>query len=468
MADVSPLLDNNIRKPTALVHFERSLSVVEQKVMTLIIFHCQVAEKDDKGFYYIKKNFVREFLGWDDSKNYQRLYEAFEGIFNNTIQWNVLGADRTFMGLKCKLIISLLEPTETGQYLGFKLHPDLEPVIKDPKVFAKLKLVMLVLLARSQYAYPLYELFADSYSRGQSALRLSLAALKSYLGIDADGYAVFKDFKTRILKPNLDAINAATDFRVEYQTYRTSRVIGGLTFHLQKQPWQPPRLDGPLRELRKYYRPLPLIEIIESKKRLSAEEQTFLREMEPHGIGEVDLLEVLETHGLEGAIEIRDYVLAEIGRRQGSPEEIRNTGAYLARCFREGYGRKTAEERTAERRRCTAAAIAQTQHQAREKQRAEIDAVAKAFRQQQIAQVEARRAAMTVPEREAFDQAFLRANALWAKSYQQSGFSSPMVRAAFQQFAVERLLTAEQKDLVAFARAQGLSPEAINLLHLTG
>ena len=110
----------------------------------------------------------------------------------------------------------------------------------------------------------------------------------------------------------------------------------------------------------------------------------------------------------------------------------------------------------------------QTQHQAREKQRAEIDAVAKAFRQQQIAQVEARRAAMTVPEREAFDQAFLRANALWAKSYQQSGFSSPMVRAAFQQFAVERLLTAEQKDLVAFARAQGLSPEAINLLHLTG
>jgi hypothetical protein len=420
MADVSQLLDNHMRKPTALIHFERELSVIEQKVMTLIIFHCQVVEKDDKGFYYIKKNFVREFLGWDDSNNYPRLYEAFEGIFNNTIQWNVLGADRTFKSLKCKLIISLLEPSETGQYIGFQLHPDLEPAIKDPKVFAKLKLVMLVLLSRSQYAYPLYELFADSYSRGQNPLRLSLATLKTYLGIGAGCYEVFKDFKVRVLKPNLDAINATTDFRVEYQTYREGRVIGGLLFHFHKQAWRPPRLEGPLRELRKYYQQLPLVEALKTPL-LSAEEQSFVDELQPYALAESDILQALETHGLEGAMEIRDYVLAEIGRRQGTLEEIRNTGAYLARCFREGYGRKTAEERTAARRQRTAKAIAQSQQQAKEQQRAAIDALIAGFRQQQAAQVEARLAAMTGPEREAFNQAFTQANPIWAKSYRESG-----------------------------------------------
>ena len=30
-----------IRKPTALIHFERELLVVAQKVMTLIVAHCQ-------------------------------------------------------------------------------------------------------------------------------------------------------------------------------------------------------------------------------------------------------------------------------------------------------------------------------------------------------------------------------------------------------------------------------------------
>jgi hypothetical protein len=466
MADVSQLLDNHMRKPTALIHFERELSVIEQKVMTLIIFHCQVVEKDDKGFYYIKKNFVREFLGWDDSNNYPRLYEAFEGIFNNTIQWNVLGADRTFKSLKCKLIISLLEPSETGQYIGFQLHPDLEPAIKDPKVFAKLKLVMLVLLSRSQYAYPLYELFADSYSRGQNPLRLSLATLKTYLGIGAGCYEVFKDFKVRVLKPNLDAINATTDFRVEYQTYREGRVIGGLLFHFHKQAWRPPRLEGPLRELRKYYQQLPLVEALKTPL-LSAEEQSFVDELQPYALAESDILQALETHGLEGAMEIRDYVLAEIGRRQGTLEEIRNTGAYLARCFREGYGRKTAEERTAARRQRTAKAIAQSQQQAKEQQRAAIDALIAGFRQQQAAQVEARLAAMTGPEREAFNQAFTQANPIWAKSYRESGLTSPMLRAAFQTFAIPRLLTAEQQDLTGYAHAQGASLEILNLLQLT-
>ena len=466
MADVSQLLDNHMRKPTALIHFERELSVIEQKVMTLIIFHCQVMEKDNKGFYYIKKNFVREFLGWDDSNNYPRLYEAFEGIFNNTIQWNVLGADRTFKSLKSKLVISLLEPSETGQYIGFKLHPDLEPAIKDPKVFAKLKLVMLVLLSRSQYAYPLYELFADSYSRGQNPLRLSLATLKTYLGIGAGCYEVFKDFKVRVLKPNLDAINATTDFRVEYQTYREGRVIGGLLFHFHKQPWQPPRLEGPLRELRKYYQQLPLVEALKIPL-LSAEEQSFVDELQPYALAESDILQALETHGLEGAMEIRDYVLAEIGRRQGTLEEIRNTGAYLARCFREGYGRKTAEERTAARRQRTAKAIAQSQQQAKEQQRAAIDALITRFRQQQAAQVEARLAAMTDQEREAFDQAFIRTHPVWAKSYRTAGLTSPMLRAALQTFAIPRLLTAEQQDLTGHARAQGASLEILNLLQLS-
>lgn len=464
MTRIPQMLDNHMRKPTALIHFERSLSVVEQKVMTLIIFHCQMAEKDHQGFYYIKKNFIREFLGWDDSKNYQRLYEAFLGIYNNSIQWNVLGTDRTFKGGICRLIVSLLEPTETGQYIGFKLHPDLEPVIKDPKVFAKLKLVMMVLLSRSQYAYPLYELIADSYSRGQHSLRIPLSTLKSYLGIGEGCYEIFKDFKTRILKPSLDNINGATDFRVEYETYRVGKSIGGLAFNLAKQPWQPPSLEGPLRELLKYYQQIPLAEVIESPPLLSAEEQAFARLLQQDGIAEADALHALETHGLEGAIEIRDYVLAEIEQRRGKPDEIRHVGAYLARCFREGYGKKTAEERNAERRRRNATAIAQAQKQAREKLQSEAVELSRTFRQHQAAQVEARLAAMTAQEREDFDQAFARANPVWAKTFLEMGPVSPLARAAFQQFAAERLLDPGQRDLVGFARDRGAPIEVVNLL----
>ena len=52
---VSPLY---IHKPTALIHFERELSVIAQKVMTLIVAHCQTTAKNAQGFYFIEKRQV--------------------------------------------------------------------------------------------------------------------------------------------------------------------------------------------------------------------------------------------------------------------------------------------------------------------------------------------------------------------------------------------------------------------------
>lgn len=466
--DIDHLLSSDFRKPTALVHFERDMTLTEQKVMTLIVFHCQVAEKDENGLYHIRKSFVRRFLGWEDSNNYQRIYDAFEDIFNNTIKWNLLGKDKTVKSLKCKLIVSLLEPTETGPFIGFQLHPKLEPLIKDPRLFARIKLIMMAILAKPKYAFPLYEILTDCYSRGEKTLRLSIAELKESLGIDGPYYDQFIAFKKEVLKPNLAAVNQNTDCQVSYEAYREGRRVAGVVFTIDKQPWNPPLLQEHLRELQRYYQDPPVtLPLLDKTTGVNAEEQAFLDSVKPYQIAEADALQVLETHGLEGAMEIRDYVLAEIARRRGTAEEIRNIGAYLARCFREGYGRKTAEERAADRRRRHAPAIAQAQQQAQEQQRAAMDALLKTFRQQQAAQVEARLAAMTGQEREAFNQAFTQANPIWAKSYRESGLTSPMLRAAFQTFAIPRLLTAEQQDLTGYAHAQGASLEILNLLQLS-
>ena len=85
-----------IRKPTALIHFERELSVVAQKVMTLIVAHCQKATKNAQGFYLIEKRQVCDSLGWEGSCNYLRVIEAFEEIYNNSLIWNSVWARSNF------------------------------------------------------------------------------------------------------------------------------------------------------------------------------------------------------------------------------------------------------------------------------------------------------------------------------------------------------------------------------------
>jgi hypothetical protein len=157
-------------------------------------------------------------------------------------------------------------------------------------------------------------------------------------------------FQARVLTPSLDSINTSTDLKVSYETWRTGRGIGGLLFHIQRsskpapvfRPDQdadvslsvPPAEVLPLPPSRLTRRTAPLIE----------------RLVQQHHLREADALHAVQTHGVEGVREILGYVRQEVGQRKGTPEEIRNVSAYLARCFRDGYGRKGEIEREAERR----------------------------------------------------------------------------------------------------------------------
>ena len=466
--DITDLLGNDIRKPTALVHFERDMPLTEQKVMTLIIFHCQVADKDESGFYHIRKSFVRRFLGWDDSHNYPRIYEAFEKIFDNTIRWNLLGKDKTFKSLKCKLIVSLLEPTDTGPFIGFKLHPDLEPAIKDPRLFARIKLIMMAILAKPKYAFPLYEILSDCYSRGERVVRLSLQELKESLGIAGSYYDQFIAFKKEVLRPNLAAINQNTDCRVTYDTYREGRKVAGVVFTIDKQDWRPPLLEEHLRELQTYYQPVPANPPALSAPSVpNADEQAFVDSVKLHQVADADALQAIRTHGLNGARAIRDYALRQAARRKGTKDQVRDLGAYMARCFREGYGRWEEQDQPDAKR----AEAPQLEAQPAAKAPSETECLATdlrtAFRAHQSQLVDERLDRMSGEERARFNDEFAARHAIWAQKFREVGPTTPLLRSAFQVFAAEALLDPEQKDIVAFARDRSASDEVIEWLRKT-
>jgi len=463
---INDLLSNDVKKPTALVHFERDMSLTEQKVMTLIIFHCQVADKDERGLYYIKKSFVRRFLGWDDSNNYPRIYEAFENIFDNTIKWNLLGKDKTFKSLRCKLIVSLLEPTESGQFIGFKIHPDLEPVIKDPRLFAKIKLIMMSILAKPKYAFPLYEILSDCYSRGEKSARLSLRELKESLGIIGPYYDNFVAFKKEILKPNLAIINQNTDCVVTYETYREGRKIAGVVFTLSKQSWHPPLLQEHIKELQIYYKkdhsdlnllanPLP-----------SVDEQLFLASVKPYHIAEVDVLQAIKSHGLEGAMQIRDYVLQQAVRHKEKKDGVRDIGAYMVRCFREGYGKKNREKPSTNQAqyKVTSSSSSKTLEKNVTTSDSQVFHIGKEFREYQSKLVDDIFARMSPEEREKFNEQFANQNPIWANKFREFGLKTPMIRSAFYKFAADRLLAPEYQDIATFARGKGISEKIIEIL----
>ncbi len=400
-----------IRKPTALIHFERELSVIAQKVMTLIVAHCQKATKNAQGFYFIEKRQVCEFLGWEESHNQPRVVEAFDEIFNSVVVWNLFGQDRTFKSLRCRLIFALLTPEETGRFVGFAVAPLLEPAIRSPKVFGQILFEVPALLTQSEFAFPLYELFADYVSREEGLLRITLADLKRYLGLSRR-YAVYADFLKRVLTPSLESINADTDLQVSYEIWKTGRAVGGFIFRIQRSEPQSSRVM-PIGATVNVLETLPA----SPSPQGSPEEQAFLDRLARHQISAEDAIQALQTHGLDGAREIFGYVRQEVMRRKGTPEEIRNGAAYLARCLREGYGRKGNIDREADRaqaeqaeRRAAAEKTARVAQAAQDQATAQAQATART----QAADVQTRFTALTVAEQTALERAFLEAEPIWA------------------------------------------------------
>ena len=419
-----------IRKPTALIHFERELSVIAQKVMTLIVAHCQEATKNAQGFYFIEKRRVCEFLGWEESHNQPRVVEAFEEIFNSVVIWNLFGQDRTFKSLRCRLIFALLTPEETGRFVGFAVAPLLEPAIQYPKVFGQILFEVPALLTQSEFAFPLYELLADYVSREEGLLRITLADLKRYLGLSRR-YAVYADFLKRVLTPSLESINASTDIQVSYETWREGRAIGGFIFRIQRSEPQTPRVV-PTKVTINVLETLPP----SPSSQWSPEEQAFLDRLVQHQISEEDAAQALRTHGLDGAREVFGFVRQEVMRRKGTPEEIRNVPAYLARCLREGFGRKQCSGRS------------ESDLAAERSAQAVVAEKAEAAKREQVAQqasAQAQFSVLSAAEQAALERMFLQAEPIW------SGVAaSSMLRAkAFQSWLAKSGLPAPHDGLSA-------------------
>ena len=274
-------------------------------------------------------------------------------------------------------------------------------MIQSPKVFGQILLEAPALLTRSEYAFPLYELLADHVSREEGVLQISLADLKRYLGLKGR-YPVFQMFKVRVLAPSLESINTNTDLHVSYESHKCGQAISGLAFQIQRKPRPMASQMVPLKTLVEIVSPvLPPI----AAPTQSPEEQAFLDRLVQHQISEADAAQALQKHGLDGAREIFGHVRQEVMRRKGTAEEIRNVPAYLARCLREGFGRKSAVSEVD----CVVEQTVATQSAAHHA-RAEANAALLT----QTAEVMARFTALPVAEQIALERAFLEAEPIWA------------------------------------------------------
>lgn len=348
---------NTIKHPTALLHFRRQLSDFEQGILFLCVHIIAKTERDTDGFYYLNKSLVRAVMRQEGNQDYARINEAVDRVSETKLKLNFWGEDRTFDDYEAPLIIGKATSKRRGT-IAFEVHPRLEQVIKDPRVFARLNIHFIAALADVHRGYAFYALFKDAMNRQRDPEILeetySYRELRTYLGVDETAYPVFKEFKKYVLKPLIDAVNERTDLHLSYEPVKTGRKLTHLKFTVRAQSWQlqlfeaehakrlveelAKNFDGPVIDTKV----VPAIEAGTDQKHAGLIDQCVKM-----GVTSSTVQRAIKAHGVQGVEEIIAYTQKQLAKKDKKGESY-ETGQYLAKMLNDGVGIKTVAARNKE------------------------------------------------------------------------------------------------------------------------
>ena len=346
---------NTIKHPTALLHFKRQLSDFEQGILFLCVHIIAKTARDTDGFYYLNKSLVRAVMRQENNQDYARINEAVDRVSETKLKLNFWGEDRTFDDYEAPLIIGKATSKRRGT-IAFEVHPRLEQVIKDPRVFARLNIHFIAALADVHRGYAFYALFKDAMNRQRDPETLEETydywELRSYLGVDDGAYPVFKEFKKYVLKPLIDAVKDRTDLHLSYEPVKTGRTLTHLKFTIKPQAWQLQLFEAEhaarlVAELAKNFDGA----VIESKATASPieggedkERADLIDLCVKMGVTSSTVERALAAYGIQGVGEIIDYTKKQFAKKDKKGESY-ETKHYLAKMLNEGVGVKTAAAR---------------------------------------------------------------------------------------------------------------------------
>ena len=219
---VSDLRLRTVVKANELIQRSRfSLSLQQQKIVLYLISQIMPYDEDFKTYEFSIPEFCR-VCGIDETsgKNYQDLKTAIKEIADKSVWIETEDGRETLVRWISKPYINKKSGT-----IQICLDSDMKPyLLQLKKNFTQYELLW-TLNFKSKYSTRLYELIKSiHFHELENYERIfSLDDLRRMLG--AEKYKTYQTFKTRVLNPAVEEINAFSDKNVSYEPIKNGRAV---------------------------------------------------------------------------------------------------------------------------------------------------------------------------------------------------------------------------------------------------
>ncbi|HFG7030790.1 TPA: replication initiation protein [Acinetobacter baumannii] len=207
-----------ITKPNSLIFCTHDLSLIEQRMVNLLIYAFQTSEHelgDDSGIFRIVD--YTQLYGMERSTAFKGLRDAISDL-NHKSYKPIQGNPQSYF-----------EYIEYKQgKVSFKFSDQIIHELKS-KNGISIEL-MLTPELKSKYALHLYEVFKAYEQLKQNYMSFSKNDFRNLIGLQVNEYLVWSNLKARVLDESLKMINSSTDLMVDYKLHRTNRKISDISF----------------------------------------------------------------------------------------------------------------------------------------------------------------------------------------------------------------------------------------------
>lgn len=202
----------------SLVEAKYRLSVEEQKIIKILISQIQRDDEDFKEYEFRVRDLAK-MLGMEHKDPYGVLGRITKRLITRALEYH---SQETNQYLQTAWLAGALYKKNTGT-VALSFHPYLKPLLLQLQTyFTKYELGQ-VLQFKGQYTIRFFEFRKSFIGRNKKEIVFSLKELWGILGLKKDEYAIFKNFKNRVLEPARLELLEKTEQSFTWEAVRQGR-----------------------------------------------------------------------------------------------------------------------------------------------------------------------------------------------------------------------------------------------------
>jgi hypothetical protein len=274
----------------AAIHTSGELSLLERKMVNVLLLNAYDALLTRRTHVLPIKHLCA-MLGWDDSKNTERLQEVLLKLASTAVEFNMMED-----GKEVWRVMSMISYGEISEGIcTYRYDEYLAERLYDPEIYATIN-IGIQRRFEGSYALTLYE-NCLRYKIVGSTGWWELERFKKIIGANAAIYDEFKYLKRDVIIKPIDEINRVSDMQLVPEFQKQGRKVTAVRFLISENPQQ------------------TLLKPVIQDDHLAIRESEIFKRLLEHGIGErLAILWVLQDE--ERAQKVVEYVEAKAHKKQ--------------------------------------------------------------------------------------------------------------------------------------------------------